>query len=590
MARFGRFMLAPRRAPGAGCGPRAARRRGAVRREQVFWGWGEPGAGPSLPEHALPFLREALGVDGAVVSRRSRSRPCGCASRRSTAQCARGSRRSSAPSSCAATARRACCAAAASRTSTCSPSAQGDARTRRTRWSHPASHDAGGGRARRVRRGRSGGGPVRRRHERGRRPRAAARRASRRSSRSTSGGWTACSTSTSGRSPPRSARACACRRPTARWPPTGSRSATSRRATSGRRSAAASPRARRARHRPASAGSTRTSSACGWRRRPASSPPRTLPASAAGPDLRAAGGGLRGRARGHHGGHAAGAPRCRAARRYEGWVIAGFEAGLRGAARAGAGRRRPGRRAAVGRGRDPDRARLRRIGAAAVRAAVRGPRAAARPAHRASDGGRAPPGGGGAGGSGRPGLAVSARAPGRAWAASRFAGPHLRDDLLDRGVMVETLETAAPWSRLAAIHARGAGGAAGDAGRLPRLAPLSDRRLAVLHGLRPRRRRRPRRSVAGREGRGDGRAPRRRRDPDPPPRGRPRPRAVDVGGGRRARGRPAPRREGPLRPRGDHEPRQALGAHVDCGWVGRLGANRRANYRGLPPETDANRG
>jgi alkyldihydroxyacetonephosphate synthase len=40
-----------------------------VRREQIFWGWGEPGAGPSLPDHALPFLRERLGVDGEVVER-----------------------------------------------------------------------------------------------------------------------------------------------------------------------------------------------------------------------------------------------------------------------------------------------------------------------------------------------------------------------------------------------------------------------------------------------------------------------------------------------------------------------------------------
>ena len=39
------------------------------RREQVFAGWGEPGAGPSLPDHAGEFLRTALGVSGAVVSR-----------------------------------------------------------------------------------------------------------------------------------------------------------------------------------------------------------------------------------------------------------------------------------------------------------------------------------------------------------------------------------------------------------------------------------------------------------------------------------------------------------------------------------------
>ena len=39
-----------------------------LRREQKFWGWGEPGAGPGLPEHAGGLLREWLGVSGAVVS------------------------------------------------------------------------------------------------------------------------------------------------------------------------------------------------------------------------------------------------------------------------------------------------------------------------------------------------------------------------------------------------------------------------------------------------------------------------------------------------------------------------------------------
>ena len=41
---------------------------------------------------------------------------------------------------------------------------------------------------------------------------------------------------------------------------------------------------------------------------------------------------------------------------------------------------------------------------------------------------------------------------GREWVASRFAGPHLRDGLMDRGVMVETLETATSWSNLPAVH------------------------------------------------------------------------------------------------------------------------------------------
>jgi alkyldihydroxyacetonephosphate synthase len=43
-------------------------------------------------------------------------------------------------------------------------------------------------------------------------------------------------------------------------------------------------------------------------------------------------------------------------------------------------------------------------------------------------------------------------APGRAWRRGRFRGPYLRDELLDRGVLVETLETAAPWSRLPRLY------------------------------------------------------------------------------------------------------------------------------------------
>jgi alkyldihydroxyacetonephosphate synthase len=44
-------------------------------------------------------------------------------------------------------------------------------------------------------------------------------------------------------------------------------------------------------------------------------------------------------------------------------------------------------------------------------------------------------------------------APGRAWRRTRYEGPYLRDALLDRGVMVETLETAHEWSRLLELHA-----------------------------------------------------------------------------------------------------------------------------------------
>jgi alkyldihydroxyacetonephosphate synthase len=42
--------------------------------------------------------------------------------------------------------------------------------------------------------------------------------------------------------------------------------------------------------------------------------------------------------------------------------------------------------------------------------------------------------------------------PGRSWLRNRFAAPYLRDDMLDRGVMVETLETATTWSGLRGLY------------------------------------------------------------------------------------------------------------------------------------------
>lgn len=45
-------------------------------------------------------------------------------------------------------------------------------------------------------------------------------------------------------------------------------------------------------------------------------------------------------------------------------------------------------------------------------------------------------------------------APARSWAAHRFELPYLRDDLLQAGIMVETLETATTWSNLLPLHAR----------------------------------------------------------------------------------------------------------------------------------------
>jgi len=42
--------------------------------------------------------------------------------------------------------------------------------------------------------------------------------------------------------------------------------------------------------------------------------------------------------------------------------------------------------------------------------------------------------------------------PGNAWNHGRYAGPYLRDALLDHGVLVETLETATTWTDLPALH------------------------------------------------------------------------------------------------------------------------------------------
>jgi alkyldihydroxyacetonephosphate synthase len=50
------------------------------------------------------------------------------------------------------------------------------------------------------------------------------------------------------------------------------------------------------------------------------------------------------------------------------------------------------------------------------------------------------------------GLALG-RSPGEAWERTRFSTPYLRDDLLERGVAVETLETAVQWSDLLGLHA-----------------------------------------------------------------------------------------------------------------------------------------
>jgi alkyldihydroxyacetonephosphate synthase len=62
--------------------------------------------------------------------------------------------------------------------------------------------------------------------------------------------------------------------------------------------------------------------------------------------------------------------------------------------------------------------------------------------------------------------------PGAAWEHQRFRAPYLRDELLDRGVMIETLETATTWTNLSVLYA-----AVRDALR----AALGERCLVLCH-------------------------------------------------------------------------------------------------------------
>ncbi len=58
----------------------------------------------------------------------------------------------------------------------------------------------------------------------------------------------------------------------------------------------------------------------------------------------------------------------------------------------------------------------------------------------------------------RGGAAPLGQSAGRAWDHGRFQGPYLRDELIDLGYMIETLETSHTWSRLDELY-RAVGGA-----------------------------------------------------------------------------------------------------------------------------------
>ncbi len=60
------------------------------------------------------------------------------------------------------------------------------------------------------------------------------------------------------------------------------------------------------------------------------------------------------------------------------------------------------------------------------------------------------------------GAAYLGQSAGRSWEHGRYQGPYLRDTLMERGAMVETLETAHTWTRLGELH-EAVGKAIGDA-------------------------------------------------------------------------------------------------------------------------------
>jgi alkyldihydroxyacetonephosphate synthase len=51
------------------------------------------------------------------------------------------------------------------------------------------------------------------------------------------------------------------------------------------------------------------------------------------------------------------------------------------------------------------------------------------------------------------GAASLGQRPGRSWEHGRFNGPYLRDELMDHGYLIETLETSHTWSRLGELYA-----------------------------------------------------------------------------------------------------------------------------------------
>ncbi len=155
-------------------------------------------------------------------------------------------------------------------------------------------------------------------------------------------------------------------------------------------------------------------------------------------------------------------------------------------------------------------------------------------------------------------------APGERWLRTRYAAPYLRDELLDRGVMAETLETATAWSNLPPSTARW---------RIALRDALGEQAMVMCHvsHLYPsgaslyftflaRQADDALGSVAaGQDGRVGGDR-RRARDDHPPPRRRPRPRTLDACRGGRAGARLLRAAKARLDPAGIMNPGQAAAA------------------------------
>jgi alkyldihydroxyacetonephosphate synthase len=71
---------------------------------------------------------------------------------------------------------------------------------------------------------------------------------------------------------------------------------------------------------------------------------------------------------------------------------------------------------------------------------------------------------------------------GTSWEHGRFAGPHLRDTLMDAGYLVETLETSTLWSRLPELH-REVGVALADALREQGTPPVVGCHVSHVYGV-----------------------------------------------------------------------------------------------------------